>query len=221
MRGLVAVIAATCWAIAAPVSAATFTYGDRFVEITGNIGDANVGNGVGYSGHPGLEIDAEKEPMLGPGRYEGRFTSPAGFAFADIAVVLEQHYHELYEDGSLKYGNDNDYTTHFIFGEDIYPGPSPIFMQPTDLTFSFVVPEAIVEFGEGGWLKYHERYSVIGLHALFEMSDEGIGQPFSLRISAVPEPSTWAMMIVGFGLLGASLRRRHQGLVPGAQAPVG
>jgi PEP-CTERM motif len=27
---------------------------------------------------------------------------------------------------------------------------------------------------------------------------------------AVPEPATWAMMLVGFGIVGTSLRRRHQ-----------
>jgi hypothetical protein len=34
----------------------------------------------------------------------------------------------------------------------------------------------------------------------------GIGQV--LRIAAVPEPATWAMMILGFGLAGAAMRRR-------------
>lgn len=29
------------------------------------------------------------------------------------------------------------------------------------------------------------------------------------QIAAVPEPASWAMMIVGFGLVGGSLRRRH------------
>ena len=28
--------------------------------------------------------------------------------------------------------------------------------------------------------------------------------------SAVPEPATWAMMIVGFGLAGAAMRRRRE-----------
>jgi len=35
-------------------------------------------------------------------------------------------------------------------------------------------------------------------------------------ISAVPEPATWAMMITGFGLMGAALRRRRS--QPGAIA---
>lgn len=37
------------------------------------------------------------------------------------------------------------------------------------------------------------------------------GQPGArLSISAVPEPATWATMIIGFGVIGAALRRRPQ-----------
>ncbi|PZQ56415.1 MAG: hypothetical protein DI570_20930 [Phenylobacterium zucineum] len=32
---------------------------------------------------------------------------------------------------------------------------------------------------------------------------------FRIDIAAVPEPSTWAIMLVGFGVLGAALRRRR------------
>ncbi|OHT20169.1 FxDxF family PEP-CTERM protein [Edaphosphingomonas haloaromaticamans] len=32
-----------------------------------------------------------------------------------------------------------------------------------------------------------------------------------LNIAAVPEPATWAMMLVGFGVVGASMRRRNSG----------
>lgn len=37
---------------------------------------------------------------------------------------------------------------------------------------------------------------------------------FGLAISAAPEPSTWAMLIGGFGLVGAAMRRRRSALVP-------
>lgn len=42
--------------------------------------------------------------------------------------------------------------------------------------------------------------------------DESVGDLFSRDIpaSAVPEPATWAMMIAGFGLAGAAIRRRRQ-----------
>ena len=32
---------------------------------------------------------------------------------------------------------------------------------------------------------------------------------FRTYVNSVPEPATWAMMIVGFGLVGGSMRRRH------------
>lgn len=39
-------------------------------------------------------------------------------------------------------------------------------------------------------------------------SDENISRSLFVRINAVPEPATWAMMIAGFGLAGAALRKR-------------
>ena len=35
----------------------------------------------------------------------------------------------------------------------------------------------------------------------------------SLQPFAVPEPSTWALMIAGFGLAGSALRRRTRAIV--------
>ncbi len=35
---------------------------------------------------------------------------------------------------------------------------------------------------------------------------------FAGSIAAVPEPTTWAMMIMGFGAVGAVIRRRRQTL---------
>jgi hypothetical protein len=49
------------------------------------------------------------------------------------------------------------------------------------------------------------------VNALF-IVDNGEGTPASTTItgaSAVPEPSIWAMTLLGFGLAGAALRRRH------------
>ncbi len=36
----------------------------------------------------------------------------------------------------------------------------------------------------------------------------------SFAVAAVPEPATWAVMIVGFGMAGTMLRRRQRALVP-------
>lgn len=35
------------------------------------------------------------------------------------------------------------------------------------------------------------------------------GGSFSVTVSAVPEPATWGMMIAGFGLAGAAMRRKR------------
>jgi hypothetical protein len=32
---------------------------------------------------------------------------------------------------------------------------------------------------------------------------------FALRLGAIPEPATWAMMILGFGMIGGAMRRRR------------
>jgi hypothetical protein len=37
---------------------------------------------------------------------------------------------------------------------------------------------------------------------------EGVGGP-TVTTEAVPEPAAWALMIAGFGMAGAALRRRR------------
>lgn len=61
-----------------------------------------------------------------------------------------------------------------------------------------------------------EKFTSVGFAA--DPSTNGIQDLRQLRLagispvqSAVPEPSTWAMLLVGFGAIGASLRRRKPG----------
>lgn len=74
-------------------------------------------------------------------------------------------------------------------------------------------------------VSYGSGYSVLqdfvydGTNTRFVISTDDFqgtspGISFSLlgaRIGAVPEPATWSMMIVGFGAVGASVRRRRGG----------
>ena len=41
-------------------------------------------------------------------------------------------------------------------------------------------------------------------------TNSGQEHSFSLSTAAVPEPATWAMMLVGFGMMGASMRYRRR-----------
>lgn len=43
--------------------------------------------------------------------------------------------------------------------------------------------------------------------------DRSISFTLSGVTGAVPEPATWAMMILGFGLVGAALRQRRGGQI--------
>ena len=45
-----------------------------------------------------------------------------------------------------------------------------------------------------------------GYGTVFKLSDTG----FVVSVGGVPEPASWAMMIAGFGLVGAAARRRRQ-----------
>jgi len=44
---------------------------------------------------------------------------------------------------------------------------------------------------------------------IFSTPGSYVRSRFSLTVDVVPEPSTWALMIAGFGLAGAALRRRR------------
>ncbi len=43
--------------------------------------------------------------------------------------------------------------------------------------------------------------------------DEGATYSFNAVTAAVPEPAAWTMMMIGFGVIGASARRRQKGVV--------
>jgi hypothetical protein len=65
---------------------------------------------------------------------------------------------------------------------------------------------------------------VAGVNTLdFELTDRGVPGAFNINnlvgtaerqvVGAVPEPATWAMMILGFGAIGASMRRRRPSML--------
>lgn len=87
------------------------------------------------------------------------------------------------------------------------------------LTFHMSVEEcAEIYYCEAGWMN---MYLINGIgdtggysegagysKSAFGLNYSPMDANFRTWMSAVPEPSTWAMMITGFGLTGAALRRR-------------
>jgi hypothetical protein len=75
---------------------------------------------------------------------------------------------------------------------------TPVFSNPTDAhEVDFFAPA-------GSSLTYGEQYfvNVVMTNGLTSGANAG----FSAVFTAVPEPSTWAMMLVGIGGVGATMR---------------
>ena len=69
----------------------------------------------------------------------------------------------------------------------------------------------IFSFGNGG------SFSLLLDDAVFGTPGTArVGGTFTLLSNSVPEPSTWAMMLLGFGAVGYSIRRRRKTLLPQA-----
>jgi len=68
-----------------------------------------------------------------------------------------------------------------------------------------------IDYFDGGCCSSNPVYSGSGttLDAAPDSSYAGYdGGGFSYSLASVPEPATWALMLTGFGLAGAALRRR-------------
>jgi hypothetical protein len=61
--------------------------------------------------------------------------------------------------------------------------------------------------------------TALGFQPTFALTDGGDLVPLPPTTGGVPEPESWALMILGFGLIGTSLRRQH-GKARGVSQPV-
>lgn len=87
---------------------------------------------------------------------------------------------------------------------------------PTDLSYSFW------DGPEPNNLGGAENAALINWTGAGRWNDIGAGASYGYVVEfggttgAVPEPATWAMMMLGFGLMGAGLRRRQPALAASA-----
>jgi hypothetical protein len=118
-------------------------------------------------------------------------TYEAGFGFSNLSETMTH----LTLDG-VDLGTFNTSTGLDLFGDGF---PVPLFAPYSAHTISFIATD-------GGAVKARFR----------SFSGDGIGpllDNVGLSVSGgVPEPASWALMIVGFGAAGAALRRRRTAL---------
>ncbi len=93
----------------------------------------------------------------------------------------------------------------YVIGGEFFSGNFPINLTGVNNAANY------------GWTQ--DRYAGVGFTFPTSTSAGGYGQQgialvnFSIaQTAAVPEPATWAMMLVGFGAIGATTRRRKRAL---------
>jgi hypothetical protein len=113
-------------------------------------------------------------------------------------------------------GIDQDVATqagaHFVFSFDVFNfGGTPSYF---DAAFGATHVLTLVDPGPFGYT--HESFSVLATGPLTNVAFTTQQNPSYFLLDNVsvsaPEPATWALMIGGFGLAGASLRRRTRAL---------
>lgn len=158
-----------------------------------------------------------KIALPGPGSYSIKLTTsaPVWFSYSggytrhwDIFIAPPPKPHSEYVEGN----DDEMYDGDGGFGTG---GTWTLIIPET--TFSYFISDSNYEgFGIPiGTSMYEEVRSENLMVELFAESDLGDTFTYSILItslSAVPEPATWAMMIVGFGAAGSMVRRRRTGV---------
>jgi len=133
---------------------------------------------------------------------------PAGYGNTGSATVAIGSGVEFgYQDGA-NLDTANFTGTSLTITDQTFSSASPFFMTFTSNVAGFFNNAAFSSNGFGG------SFSVSGNTLTFSAPTVGTPQTrtsvitFAGATGAVPEPATWAMMVLGFGAVGASLRRR-------------
>ena len=145
-------------------------------------------------GRTGINAIAFNQPAPGT-VVTGTMTDPTGYTF-----VL----------GGLNSGGCDGSGNFFCFDNLAIP-PTPSTLLSGDLTFMFNVTADTA----GVWLNYDNpdfKIDWVGTKNNYDLVSLPI--PVNPPPPGVPEPATWAMMLIGFGAVGYSMRRRRKTFMP-------
>ncbi|OHT18894.1 Npun_F0296 family exosortase-dependent surface protein [Edaphosphingomonas haloaromaticamans] len=207
-KTLAAALLLTCAATSANAATFVFAQGEggakAFETVIADFNDPannSLVSGINFS-----FLDAATSGGTGalPGAGDGsRYLSVLGGGYAEISLPAATSF--SIDVGSLDSYNlmtllYSDGTTADLSGDTIFNG---------DADGNQTSPSAngrLTVWADAGKIITGIRFS----------SDSNSFEVDNLAITAVPEPSAWALMLAGFGLIGTGLRSRRRGIAPQA-----
>jgi hypothetical protein len=136
---------------------------------------------------------------LGPGKYRFRvsFSAPVfGFGGDIIKQTIYDEFCDFGSGGAPVPCGGNDVPTFYELAA----------VTPTRYQANVAVNRPFsVPLSSDPFVRLDQVETCCAYSFSFEGIDKG---EFAFSVSPVPEPATWAMMIVGFGLIGVAIRRR-------------
>ena len=192
-RVLITALATAAMGFATPASAALTVEGITYDLILNS-----VTNG-GLTGNFTLAISGIN--VVGTDTRGGR-TGIGAFAFNDPAVgtaVSGTSPGFTFQTGGLNSNGCNGSGNFFCFNNTSAVFPSPL---PSSLSLNFAVTSNSV----GSWTNYSGDFKIdwAGSQNNYDL----VSQIITAR-PPVPEPATWALMLLGFGGIGMAMRRRQ------------
>ena len=168
--------------------------GSNYLVMSGNVGGVGADPAVGDQGDPYISVGA-----TGSGIATFNFAGSPGGGLSQLG--LDYGSADLYNSFILHLSNNTTET---------YTGQQVIDIGAADGNQSASNTNGRLTFKTDPGI-FITSFDLTSTSAALEADNLGV-------ISAVPEPSTWGLMLFGFGAMGMSLRRRRRSLPSLAQA---
>jgi len=157
-------------------------------------------------------VQVSGSTSLGPGRYQ--FTvdtsAPVNFFYGYVEKQISSNFYctDPGIPGGEFYCGGNDVP----FGYDFMP------VTPTRYQATVTVNAPTTTLFPGSFTsRIEDSESCCSYYFDFDAPSDG---RFALSVSAIPEPASWALMILGFGAVGAAMRRRERAVLRPARANI-
>lgn len=218
--------AIACSIMAAPASAALVANFQLNGSLADSLGGPDITNNGGTLGATGITFAANAGPSLGGFSNTGVFSVVMGFSFNDLGGYRKilDFANRTSDAGLYNLSTSlNFYPVNSTISGQFQPGVVHRVVFTRDAAKKVV---SYVDGNAGLTFTDSSDLAVIGSVLNFFRDDFAVG-PFesssgfvdyiqiydtalteSQVVNGVPEPSSWALMIAGFGLVGAAMRRR-------------